>query len=248
MTISPSTTGSMRLQSTDQPGPLLAESTVYDRMLPLAGARVLELGCGKAEHTRAIARKYPGAQILAMEVDRVQHALNLAAEQLPNLRFGEGGAQKIDAPDASFDVVMMFKSLHHVPGELLDAAMAEIARVLVPGGLLYLSEPVFDGEYNHVIRVFHNEQRVRQAAFDAAQRAVASGVFELAEEAFFQSPVVFADFAEFEKRMIGVTHTIHKLTDEQYRETRERFAAYVAKAGAPKFEAPMRVDLLRKPV
>ncbi|HMN83142.1 MAG TPA: class I SAM-dependent methyltransferase [Burkholderiaceae bacterium] len=231
----------------DDPGELTGESKVYERLLPLAGARVLELGCGKAEHTRGIARRHPETQIVALEVDEVQLAENLAGPQLPNLRFGRGGAQAIDHPDGSFDVVMMFKSLHHVPGAVLDQAMDEIARVTKPGGLVYVSEPIFAGAYNEVIRVFHDEQKVRQAAFDAVAGAVGRGRFELVSQTFFRSPVVFEDFADFERKMIGATHTIHRLTDAQYREVRERFAAHVAKAGAPRFEAPMRVDLLRRP-
>lgn len=230
----------------DDPGEVTAESRVYEALLPLAGARVLELGCGKADHTRAIARAFPGATIVALEVDEVQLAANLASDRPANLTFGRGGAQRIDFPDASFDVVMLFKSLHHVPGPLLDTALDEIARVLVPGGLAYVSEPVFAGAYNEVIRVFHDEEAVRRAAFDALRRAVGRGRLELVTERFFRTPVKFADFAEFEARQIGATHTLHRLTDAQHREVRARFDAHVARAGAPRFEAPMRVDLLRR--
>ena len=49
-----------------------------------------------------------------------------------------GGAQAIDLPADSIDLVIMLKSLHHVPTELMDRALAEIHRVLKPGGLAYL--------------------------------------------------------------------------------------------------------------
>jgi SAM-dependent methyltransferase len=222
------------------------ESQVYGALLPLAGARILELGCGRADATRAIASAHPDARITAMEVDMTQHAINVAHRDLPNVEFVEGGAQAIGAPDASFDVVLMFKSLHHVPGDMLDAALREIRRVLVPGGLAYVSEPVFAGAYNDVIRIFHDEERVRRVAFDALQRAVASGSFELVCERFFLAPVKFASFDEFEKRVIGVTHTQHRLTTEQYAATRAAFAAHEGSEGA-RFRQPIRVDLLRKP-
>ncbi len=224
----------------------LPEASIYEPLLPLARARVLELGCGCADATRAIARCHPDACITAMEVDKTQHAINVADSDLPNVEFVEGGAQAIPAADASFDIVMMFKSLHHVPDDALDAALAEIRRVLVPGGLVYVSEPVFAGAYNDVIRIFHNEERVRVAAFAALRRAVASGNFELACERFFLAPVKFASFDEFERRVIGVTHTHHRLTPEQYDATRTAFAAHAGPDGVH-FGQPMRVDLLRRP-
>ena len=87
--------------------------------LPFDGASVLELGCGKAEKTRMLAETGRVREILALEVDAIQHALNLAAPVLPNVRFAHGGAEAIPASDASFDIVLMFKSLHHVPVALM---------------------------------------------------------------------------------------------------------------------------------
>ena len=163
-----------------------SESSVYEALLPLAHARILELGCGRAEATRAIALRHPEARITAMEVDRIQHAINLARRDLPNVEHIEAGAQAIPADDASFDVVLMFKSLHHVPGDLLVC------------------------------------------------------------ERLFAAPVEFDSFADFERRVIGVTHTQHHLTPAQLDATRAAFARHAGADGA-RFRQPMRVDLLRKP-
>lgn len=213
--------------------------------LPLDGARVLELGCGAADRTRTIARTGRAASIIALEVDERQHAKNLLVTDMPKVQFALGGAQAIPAADASVDIVFMFKSLHHVPNELLDQTFAEIHRVLAPGGLAYISEPVFDGAYNDILRLFHDEQRVRDAAFAATERAAASSGFTLVSETFFKSPVRYRDFATFEEKVLKVTHTEHKLTPALYEQVREKFTAHISAEGA-KFEAPMRVDLLKK--
>lgn len=168
---------------------------------------MLELGCGRAEKTRAVATRSGAASILALEVDRIQHEKNLAIADLPNVTFDVGGAESIPAPDASFDIVVMFKSLHHVPRDLMDRAMGEIRRVLRPAGLAYVSEPVYAGAFNDILRLFHDERIVREAAFEAVKRAVESGLFELVEEKFFSTPVRFASFEELEQNVIGVTHT-----------------------------------------
>ena len=116
------------------------EGNILDGLLYMEGASVLELGCSKAEKTRIVAQK--AASVLAMEVDETQLAKNLAIADLPNVRFAQGGAEKIPAADANFDIVLMFKSLHHVPVELMDRAFSEIRRVLKPDGVAYISEPV----------------------------------------------------------------------------------------------------------
>jgi SAM-dependent methyltransferase len=233
----------MMISSAD-PGPLLDERQLIDR-LPLTAARALELGCGTARQTRLLARSGKFASIVALEVDRVQHALNLELADLPSVRFGLGGAEQIPAGDASVDAVFLFKSLHHVPLDLLDQAFGEIRRVLAPGGLLYISEPVFGGDYNEILRLFHDEQRVREAAFAATARAVDSGQFALVSQTFFLAPVRYRSFDEFEQKVIGVSHTDHRLSPGLLQQVRSRFEAHLTDSGA-QFEAPFRVDLLQK--
>jgi SAM-dependent methyltransferase len=147
--------------------------------------------------------------------------------------------------DESVDVVFMFKSLHHVPLELMEPAMHEISRVLKPGGLAYISEPVFAGEFNEVLRLFHDEQKVRLAAFNTVKKAVDDGLFSLVEETFFNSPMKFAGFAEFEEKVIKATHSDHSLDEELFDLVKQRFEQHIGDDGAH-FLAPIRVDLLQK--
>lgn len=221
------------------------ERDVLARALSLDGCRIIELGCGRADLTRVIALGGAERTVLALEVDEIQHAKNLHITDLPNVEFRLGGAEAIPAADASFDVACMFKSLHHVPLAEMDAALREIARVLKPGGLAWLSEPIFAGSFNDILRLFHDEQRVREAAFAAISRAVAAGLFESVEEIFFNAPMHFPDFAAFERQIIGVTHTRHVLTPAVHADVQRRFEACMGPDGA-RFELPMRVNLLRR--
>lgn len=231
----------------DPAAPLVCdEYALLAELLPLRGAHLLELGCGAAEKTRAIAERGGVAAITALEVDEIQHAKNLQIRDLPKVQFCLGGAQAIPAADACFDIVLMFKSLHHVPGELLDQAFDEIHRVLKPGGLAYISEPVFAGEFNDVLRLFHDEQAVRAAAFAAIQRAVHSGQFALESETFFSTPGHFDDFADFEQKVMQVSHTQHHFSPELHATVRAAFMQHMTPAGF-NYAMPLRVDLLRKP-
>ncbi len=146
------------------------EAEIYNRLLSLDNKHILELGCGSAEITRNIATSGVNRNITALEVDEIAHANNLQITDLPNVTFALAGAQEIPLDNDSVDVVFMFKSLHHVPIELMEPSMREIRRVLKPGGLAYISEPVFAGEFNQVLRLFHDEQKVREAAFRAVQK------------------------------------------------------------------------------
>lgn len=214
--------------------------------LPFDGARVLELGCGRAEKTRLLAETGRPAEIVALEVDKIQHARNLEIADLPTVSFRHGGAEAIPADDNSVDIVLMFKSLHHVPMAQMDQALREIARVLKPGGLAWISEPVYAGDLNEVFKLFHDEKVVREAAFAALCRAVDSGSLLLEREMFFDTRSFFEDFAQFDSRMIRVTHTNHQLSPELYRQVREKFESCMTAGGAT-FLNPQRVDLLRKP-
>lgn len=214
--------------------------------LPFDGASVLELGCGKAEKTRTLAESGRPKEIVAMEVDAIQHARNLEIADLPSVAFRHGGAEAIPAAANSFDIVLMFKSLHHVPVAHMDQALREISRVLKPGGLAWISEPVFAGDLNEVFRLFHDEKVVREAAFAAIGKAVDEGSLVLKKQLFFNTRSQFDSFEQFDARMIRVTHSDHRLSPELYRQVREKFTTYLTPEGAT-FLNPQRVDLLGKP-
>lgn len=206
--------------------------------------RVIELGCGAAELSRKLLARCPSCEITALEVDQRQHAKNLL-KPMQRLQFVPAGAQSIPFPTGAFDLALMLKSLHHVPLELMGQALSEVHRVLRPGGLLYVSEPVFAGALNEVMRLFHDEEQVRAAAVRALQAAVLSGAWEQVSETLFEMPVHYRNFAEFEERMVGVTFVTHHLDATTLQAVRARFEPHMSADGAD-FARPMRVNLLRK--
>jgi len=224
---------------------LCDEFDVIATELSLQNATVLELGCGKADKTRRIATSGKVASIVAMEVDAIQHGKNLQVADLSNVTFCHGAAEAIPADDASFDIVMMFKSLHHVPTDKMDVALSEIRRVLKPGGLAWISEPVYAGAFNEVLRLFHDEKEVREAAFAATQRAVADSRFQLVRQRFFSVASHFRDFDQFEEQVIRVTHMNHFLPPELHQTVRQKFESHITSSGAH-FQNPLRVDILRR--
>ena len=101
-------------------------------------ARVLEVGCGQGEGVREIARRFAPATIEAFDVDPAQIAR--ARTRLDGIpaRLWVGDAERIAADDASYDAVFELAILHHVPD--WRRALAEVRRVLRPGGLFLFEE------------------------------------------------------------------------------------------------------------
>jgi ubiquinone/menaquinone biosynthesis C-methylase UbiE len=220
------------------------ELDVLAALVPIAGRDIVELGCGAAKLARALLERHPDTRVTGLEVDERQHAKNLASPQ-HGLQFVAAGAQSIPVADASFDVALMLKSLHHVPLPLLAQALTEVARVLRPRGYLYVSEPVYDGPLNDVIRLFNDEGVVRAAAQAAIDAALPTGVWEQVAEQFFEMPVSFKDFADFEQCMMRPTFADHRIDDAKLAEVSAAFTPHVKADGAD-FTRPMHVRVLRK--
>ncbi|MGB1700214.1 MAG: class I SAM-dependent methyltransferase [Nannocystaceae bacterium] len=92
------------------------------------GKRVLEVGCGTGLVLGRIAKFASEAKGIDLSPGMLAHA------KARNLDVQEADCTKLPFEDASFDVACSFKVLAHVPD--FDAAMAEMVRVVRPGGHL----------------------------------------------------------------------------------------------------------------
>lgn len=229
----------------DQLPTLRDELDLLADLVPLTDQRIIELGCGNARLARSLLARHAGSQLVGLEVDAVQHAQNVANPQ-QRLVFMAGSAEAVPFPDASFDGALMLKSLHHVPLDGMDQALAEVARVLKPGGWFYVSEPIFGGALNEIVRLYNDENTVRRAAQAALDRALAAGThWEAAEERRFAQPAHFKDWAEFEQRMLYPSFADHFITPALAERVRAAFMPHMTADGAH-FVRPMHVRLLRR--
>jgi ubiquinone/menaquinone biosynthesis C-methylase UbiE len=109
--------------------PDYAEAAVRWALEPAPGQRVLDLGAGTGKLTAILDAL--GAEVTAVEPDPAM--LTELHRALPAVRALAGSAEAIPLPDSSVDAVLAGQALHW-----FDMAVAgpEIARVLVPGGVL----------------------------------------------------------------------------------------------------------------
>ncbi len=226
------------------PAQIEDELDVLADLVPLAGRQIVELGCGAAQLSRALLDRFPGSHVTALEVDERQHAKNLAAPRA-GLDFIAAGAQAIPFPDASFDLALMLKSLHHVPVTLMAQALREASRVLRAGGHLYVSEPVYGGAFNDVIRVYNDERVARAAAQATLDEALGAGAWTEVAVRRFEMPVLIRDFADFERRMMRPTFADHRIDDTKIAATRAVFELHAGPEGG-RFARLMHVRLLRR--
>lgn len=114
------------------------ECLLFDRYCLSGPLRILDLGCGTGEITRRLAERYPQATVLGVDIleSNVEHARRQSLASGERIRYARGDAFALDLVDASFDLV----ACRHVSQSVPDFArvLAEIARVLKPGGRLHL--------------------------------------------------------------------------------------------------------------
>lgn len=106
------------------------------------GAYTLEIGCGRGVGTEIILNRFRAARVDALDLD--PRMVQQAQKRLQNrpARLCVADAAALPAQAATYDAVFDFGIIHHV----LDwrKALAEISRVLKPGGRLYAEEALRD--------------------------------------------------------------------------------------------------------
>jgi SAM-dependent methyltransferase len=127
-----------------------ADIEYEEQILPLAvehlaGARrILDLGCGEGQVARAVVAAAPrGGTRTVTGVEPAWAQVRAAAERGGGACYARGRGEALPFPDGAFDAVVTCLVLEHT--DELDAVLAEVARVLEPGGrfVLFLNHPAF---------------------------------------------------------------------------------------------------------
>jgi ubiquinone/menaquinone biosynthesis C-methylase UbiE len=108
------------------------------------GEKVLDVGCGTG--TLAIMEAEPrvGATGQVFGIDpgeqQIARARFKAARRSLSIEFQVGVIEHLDFPDQTFDVVLSTIMMHHLSDSLKRQGLAEIERVLKPGGRLVIAD------------------------------------------------------------------------------------------------------------
>jgi SAM-dependent methyltransferase len=120
-----------------------------------AESRLLDLGCGVGSFV--VACRKLGLQCFGVEPDRIGNGTELSAIQIARRRWAEpvflaGTGENLPFRDGSFDLVMMNQVIEHVSDQA--AVIQEAARVLRPGGVLYVACPNYLRCYEPHYKIF----------------------------------------------------------------------------------------------
>ena len=113
------------------------ERRLFDRYGLSGKLRMLDLGCGTGEITRRLAGLYPQAELLGVDILEANlERARAGGDADGRIRYAVGDAFALDSADATFDLVVCRHMSQAVPD--FPRVLAEIARVLRPGGWLHL--------------------------------------------------------------------------------------------------------------
>ena len=121
---------------------VVMDGGILDRLLGevASGAEVLEVGCGGGQLAGEVARRRPDLRITGLDLsaEQVARARRRNRTLGDRARFIEGSALDLPFADASFDSAWSIASIKHWPDQ--RRGLAEMVRVLRPGGLLAVAE------------------------------------------------------------------------------------------------------------
>jgi ubiquinone/menaquinone biosynthesis C-methylase UbiE len=219
-------------------------SAAIGKRVPVAGARILDVGCGDGTFVRELARA--GAQVTGVECSEAQLALCQQAPRVGSERYVFGVGQALPFDDHAFEATVLRASLHHVPAESMEQALREARRVTRSAGEIFVFEPLTSGTHFELTRLVDDETTVRAEAQAAIARAIAAGWLSRSHEETFTAEVVYESLDALRRRVVAIDAS----RTEQFSLVEDAVqrvfdASGVVCEGGRRFIQPFRLDVLR---
>jgi len=151
------------------PHPGITRGRLIEILAPRAGERVLEVGPGTGYYTFEMAARLDGGQVDIFDIQQemIDHVMREANRRgITNVEPALGDAQSLPYADGSFDAVVLITVLGERPDQ--DRALAEVTRVLKPGGRLIVGEMFVDP---HIVTSGQLRERGERAGLSFVRRA-----------------------------------------------------------------------------
>ncbi len=145
---------------------------------PQPGERVLDVGCGPGTIAIILAQKVsPGGEVVGIDAspEMIDVAQRKAKRERSEARFETAAIESLPFPAASFDLVTSTFMLHHLPDDAQEKGLAEVRRVLKPGGRVVIADFSSDsGSFvGHVLSLFgHGHGHSTLPSLEAKLRSV----------------------------------------------------------------------------
>jgi len=143
------------------------------------GAQALDVGCGTGTLALLAGRRVGRAgRVVGIDPsgEQIARAQAKAARRHAPVEFQPGVIERLPFPDQTFDVVFSTLMIHHLPAPLKRQGLAEVARVLKPGGRVVIADFI------------RKQERTGRAAHFHAGGSRLSDLVALVTEAGFAQP------------------------------------------------------------
>jgi ubiquinone/menaquinone biosynthesis C-methylase UbiE len=141
-----------------------------DQALINPGDSVLDVGCGTGEVTLAAKKRARDGHVYGIDPapEMIAVARKKATRKGLNIDFRVGVIEALAFPDSSLDVITSSLMMHHLPEDLKVRGLAEIYRVLKPGGRLLIADFMRPtGSFlNHLFIAFTRHQGLQKGIED----------------------------------------------------------------------------------
>jgi ubiquinone/menaquinone biosynthesis C-methylase UbiE len=140
---------------------------------PLVVRQVADLGCGTGRFTGLLATTF-GAPVIGVELSSKMLGVAAAKGFGESVQFVRGSVSAIPIATCAIDVAFISQVLHHLSD--LAAAMAEIRRVLAPGGRLFIRQTTRENLDSYFYQRFFPEARaIDERRLPSRDRLIAAG-------------------------------------------------------------------------
>ena len=151
---------------------------------PCRGGQILDVGTGPARIPIALCRADPSARVVG--IDLAEHMIGLATANVAEagladrIELAVADAKAFADPIGSYEAVLSNTIIHHVPDP--RPALAEMARVVAPGGTLFVRDlvrPDEQDEIDHLVALYAGSESAEAQALFAASLEAALTVAEV---------------------------------------------------------------------
>jgi len=160
--------------------------------------RGLDVGCGTGRLLAFLHGAWPGLKLTGIDLSRpyLDEARRLIG-RTARVKLIEGATEALPFDEASLDLVVSSFLLHELPKEIRAKAIAEMARVLKPGGLIVIVDslqkgdrPDWDGLLDLFPHYFHEPYYAEYVGGSMEELCAAAGLRPVSTENAFLSKVV----------------------------------------------------------
>ena len=215
------------------------DTAVFSELIDVTGRTVLDVGSGGAGFVAWLNEQ--GATAFGVECS--DYMLEQSRQTFVEPSQIGGVGQQLPVADNAVSVVTFMNSLHHMPRDHMESALQEAARVVAPGGYVYVVEPVAEGPGYETSKLIDDEAEVRSLA-QAAMRWADGRSLRSMEEGRYLNRYIYGDVDDYFDVMIGVDQSRAAMVDEYRQDITEAFERFgIPSDRGTSFDHPMHYRL-----